>query len=400
MDLDRLKAWYEGTRVTQNVKISRVFWLLARGAVLALGLLALSAVGCDTKRGGTAAAEAGAGGCGGDDCVAGRFTACAKDAECDQAHGFDCVDGECSYACESHSDCIGIGHCESHTIDGQHKGYCVRDAAPPVPGELYTACPNGTECSDPDLCLGAGVGDLDAYCSIDCQRDADCSPGYYCGSLTRAPCNDACDGKLRGSSDPACIPDAQIGDDKPYHCSDLGVVRSVCRQREFCSPCERDADCLAIPNQICARDESGEKICTRLCDPDARSCPWGNAAQCGHFDADVGQATCSHRFGSCHGKGEVCEPCRTNDDCPGGACASSQFTGERWCVNFSTHCACASVGESGTCTGGGCPESPSGLSIQCVGDKSSSLFDICYAANSATSTQLGTSPQTGCWGAQ
>jgi hypothetical protein len=38
------------------------------------------------------------------------------------------------------------------------------------------------------------------------------------------------------------------------------------------------------------------------------------------------------------------------------------------------------------------------LPVLCVGEKSSGLFNLCYAANSATDTPLGTSPQTGCWG--
>jgi hypothetical protein len=335
--------------------------------------------------------------CSGDDCVTGRFSPCKQSAECDEAHGFSCVDGECSYECESHADCVAVGHCASRSVDGVRKNFCVRDAAPPEAGKLYTSCPKGDECSEATLCIGAGAGDLDAYCSIDCSADNDCSAGYYCGSITRSPCADAC--KVKGvPADPRCVPLDQIGDGLAFHCGDLGVERSVCRQREFCSPCDTDADCLAIPNQICAKDESGEKICTRLCDTGTRSCPWGNAAQCATFDDDVGAPTCSHRFGSCHGEGKTCQPCRSNDDCPGGACASSQFTGERWCVNFSTKCECKTVDSTGTCNDGGCPKSPSGLGIQCIGAADSSLFDTCYAANSGTSTLLGSSPQTGCWG--
>src|SRR5262249_51807015 len=145
------------------------------------------------------------------------------------------------------------------------------------------------------------------------------------------------------------------------------VERKVCRQREFCASCETDADCLAQPNQVCAKDQTGEKICTRLCDPGTRSCPWGNAAECAVFDEDLGLPTCAHRFGKCHGDGETCQPCRTSDDCPNGACTSSQFTGERWCVNFDTTCECKNgVGNTGTCDDGGCPPSPDNLTVQCL----------------------------------
>jgi hypothetical protein len=273
----------------------------------------------------------------------------------------------------------------------------VRDAAPPEPGKLYTPCPNGDECADAPLCIGAGPGDLDAYCTVDCSSDDDCSAGYYCGSMTRNPCGAVC--TLQGQpADPRCVPVDQIGAGLPFHCGAQAVERQVCRQREFCSTCESDADCLAIPNQLCAKDASGEKICTRLCDSETRSCPWGNAATCGLYDTDLGQPTCSHRFGSCHGEGKTCEPCRSNDDCPGGGCTSSSFTGERWCINLDTHCDCEMPDATGVCLGAGCPDSPSGLPLQCIGDKKSQLFDVCYAANSGTLTQLGSSPQTGCWG--
>jgi hypothetical protein len=324
----------------------------------------------------------------------GRFTPCNDDEGCDREHGFSCVEGECTYECQSHQDCVAVGHCDSKTVDRASKHVCVRDEAPPVAGELYTSCPNGDECSEPALCIGAGAGDLDAYCTADCGEDSDCATGYYCGSVVRPPCEAACD--VQGvPTDPRCAPAEQIGAGKPYVCSSRGPERRVCRQREFCATCDSDADCLGVPNQVCARDESGEKICTRLCDPDARSCPWGNASQCGVFDEELGVATCSHRFGKCHGEGKTCEPCRSDADCGNGVCASSQFTGERWCISFDTTCECKTVDRSGLCSDGGCPDSPGGLPVSCIGAE-----NLCYAANSATDTPLGSSPQTGCWGAE
>jgi hypothetical protein len=387
--------------VTRNVKIRRASSLLpSLSALLLAALGTLSASGCGDSSSGDTPGSAGSSDCSGKGCqTPGRFTACNADDACDQAHGFSCVDGECSYECQSHADCIEVGHCDSRLVGDQRKNYCVRDATPPEPGKLYTPCPKGDECADTPLCIGAGPGDLDAYCTVDCSGDDDCSPGYYCGTMTRNPCGAAC--QVTGQpADARCVPVDQIGPGLPFHCGDLGVERKVCRQREFCSPCASDADCLGIPNQICARDESGEKICTRLCDTETRSCPWGNAAQCGVYDQDVGLPTCSHRFGSCHGQGKTCEPCRSNDDCPGGGCTASSFTGERWCINLSTHCDCEMPDATGVCLGAGCPDSPSGLPLQCIGDKSSQLFDVCYAANSGTLTQLGSSPQTGCWGAE
>jgi hypothetical protein len=396
---------YEGTRVTQNVKTRRASRLTTR-ALAALLLLALGALpgplGCSSdskKPNGGSAGTSGSAGCVGDACKpSGRFTPCAEDSECDEGHGFACVEGECSYECQSHADCIEVGHCDTRTVDGKQRHFCVDDAAPPEPGKLYTGCPLGNECADPALCIGAGPGDLDAYCTVDCSNDDDCAAGYYCGSMSRSPCADAC-GEPGQPTDARCVPADQIGATGPYHCTDLGLERSVCRQREFCSTCSSDADCLAVPNQVCAKDKHGDKICTRLCDAGTRSCPWGNAGECGLFDDELGVPTCSHRFGQCYGTGQVCEPCRTNADCPNGACTSSQFTGERWCVSFDTHCECKNVDSSGVCSDGGCPDSPSGLAVQCVGTKGSPLFNTSYAANSGTDTLLGSSPQTGCWGA-
>jgi hypothetical protein len=388
---------YEGTRVTQNVKKALGFSALSPiwAAVLVLSAVGLGAAGCDAED------------CAGDDCAPpkvttnGRFTACEASDECDEAHGFSCMSGECNYACTSHADCIEVGHCDARVVDGTRQSFCVRDEEPPKPGELYTACPSGDECADARLCLGAGVGDLDAYCSKDCGSDDDCAPGYLCGSITRPPCEEACEafGTFEGApEDPRCVPPELIGEGQPYQCSELGLVRSVCRQREFCAPCASDADCLAVPNQVCARDESGDKICTRLCDTGSRSCPWGNAARCGNFDEELGVPTCSHRFGSCRGSGATCDPCTTEGDCPNGACASQQFTGERWCVNFETRCECPNGVD--TCEDGGCPDSPGGLPVICIGDERSSLANTCYAANSSSEAGLGASPQTGCWGPQ
>jgi len=390
--------------VTLDVKNRLRFWFAARNlaAVFWLGLGgALASAGCSADEQAAPSDSAGSAGDAGacSDCApSGRYTPCEESSECDEAHGFSCVNGECSYECRTHADCAEVGHCDLVTVGGERRYFCQRDEAPPTPGELYTACPKGDECAEGAVCVGAGPGDLDAYCSVDCNTDSDCADGYYCGVIGRVPCEDAC-GVAGDPENPSCVPADQIGVLQTYHCGELGgVERSVCRQREFCATCETDADCLAVPNQVCARDGSGEKICTKLCDPAVRSCPWGNASECGNFDAELGVPTCGHRFGSCHGQGQTCEPCRGNADCPGGACATSQFTGERWCINFDTHCECEKVDQSGTCDDGGCPPSPGGLDIICIGDPSSTLANTCYAGNSATDGLLGSSLQIGCWG--
>jgi len=403
---------YEGTRVTKNVKqptgspAYRRAWIAFCAVVLVgLGVGAgcstdCSGPDCEPCRGADCEPCSGPDcePCRGADCTSGRFSACKASSECDELHGFACVEGECSYACRSHQDCKEVGHCDVRDVDGERKTFCVRDTVAPAPGQLYTNCPSGDECAEGYLCVGAGAGDLDAYCTTDCQSDDACAPGFYCGSITRPPCEDAC-GFAGQKTDARCVPSSQIGAGQPYQCGEFGIVRSVCRQREFCAACETHADCLGVPNQVCARDESGQKICTKLCDTNIGSCPWGNAARCATFDSELGVPTCSHRFKSCQGTGQTCEPCHTNQDCPGGVCQSSDFTGERWCVNLATQCECPNGPDrTGTCADGGCPDSPSGLTLLCIGEERSSLFNICYAANSSGGSLLGSSsPQTGCW---
>ncbi len=295
----------------------------------------------------------------------GRFSPCASDATCDTAHGFACVTGECRHACRTHFDCAGAGICAP--LAGTGASYCAPFDTVHAVGGYYTRCPLGVECTQPGFtCLGAGVGDLDAYCSGSCGGDGDCPAGFYCD-------------RVRGANDQA---------------------EDRCVRRAFCAPCESDADCLGLPDRICARDKGGEKICTKRCDPAVVSCPWGNASECGVFDPDVGSPTCSHRFGSCHGSGKSCEPCVRPSDCPNGICNRSSFTEERWCVDLSVECSCAGIAsDGGVCSGAnGCPESPGGVGMLCYDDptdQQSTASRRCFAGDPIGA--IGASPQLGCW---
>lgn len=297
--------------------------------------------------------------------LAGRFTPCASDATCDTAHGFSCVTGRCRHACSTHFDCLGTGTCAPLAGSGQR--YCEPFAAPLRAGGYYTTCPRGTECTEPGFtCLGAGAGDLDAFCSATCAGDGDCPAGLQCD-------------RVRGEND---------------------QIENRCVPRGFCAACETDADCLGLPEGVCARDASGQKICTKRCEPGVASCPWGNAAECGVFDPELGVPTCSHRFGSCRGTGKSCEPCVRPEDCGGGACSGSGFTEERWCVDFDVTCSCAGLPtQSGVCGGNnGCPRSPGGVAMLCYDDprdQQSSASRRCFAGDPVSS--FSGSPQLGCW---
>ncbi len=337
------------------------------------------------------AALAGAWSCGSDPCTApecsstsgtggttgvpdgsARSGPCTSDSRCDQAHGFTCTAGECRHACASHFDCQGQGLCQPLTdTSGQALGnYCALSTSPEPVGQYYTRCPNYDECDAGAgfSCLGAGVGDADAYCSTSCAADSDCPTGFFCDTISDSS----------GAQLPFCV------------------------RRRFCAPCDTDADCLSTPGQVCARDPSGEKICTEMCDPSFDSCPWGNASVCGQFDPDLAVTTCAHRFGSCHGSGKSCEPCVRDSDCPMGLCSGSGYTGERWCIDNSVTCNCDGLDTTQhVCeNGNGCPRTPGNLPMSCYDFQrtpSDPLAHACFQADSSGSSDLA-SPQAGCWG--
>ena len=329
---------------------------------------------------------------------------CTANSECQTDKGLFCVEGTCRLTCDTHFDCQGFGECTTGTdSDGASGHYCELGKTQ-QPGQFYTHCPAGpSDCDSAGgfFCISAGSEDLDAYCTTDCTDDSTCAAGYACTPLTRVPCdNTVCKNVTADPKDRTCIPDDQIGPGKPFQCSSRGATRNACRPRKFCSTCETDSDCLAASNQVCAKDQSGMKICTQPCDLKHPSCPWGNAGTCGIWDAERGVATCAHRFGKCVGSGKGCEPCLKDADCGAkGVCNSSSFTGERWCVDLSTACNCgAEAASTGTCTGGGCPKSPSGLQMFCVDSTTTTADDgVCVGANTSAGLLTSSSQQTGCW---
>jgi hypothetical protein len=326
---------------------------------------------------------------------------CSATSDCDTAHGLACVGGTCRVSCRSHFDCAAVGECEPGADSAGTPGnFCAPTGAAPR-GQFYTACPFGNECDTAHgfSCIGSGVGDLDAYCTRDCANDTDCADGFYCGEIRRTPCTDACG--LKGNNlDPTCVPADQIGSGQPYACGPFGATRRLCREREFCSSCTQDTDCMALPNGVCAKDQSGASICTQLCDLAHPSCPWGTAATCGRWPGNSAP-TCAHRFGSCVGTGKGCEPCVRSTDCgSAGLCTSSTFSGEHWCIDLSVTCSCDGLPVSnGLCSGGGCPTSPGGLEMICISDSQSLLDGACYGANTAQNLLIA-SQQTGCWPAR
>jgi hypothetical protein len=335
------------------------------------------------------------------DKTAGVAGPCQESSECAERYGYRCVSGECTLTCEVHSHCGARGACTGASTDseGDAVRLCEADDAPRAKGQFGTACPNGDEC-DADAnfyCIGAGPGDIDAFCTQQfCEDDSACPAGLFCSTIRtrRSPCDDTCG--LQGSSADDCVPAREIGPGKHYECGALELKTRLCLVREFCNECKTDADCAGKPHQICARDESGQKICTVLCDSGVNSCPWGSAAVCGLWDTDLGKETCTHRFGSCRGEGKSCQPCIDQTDCPDGLCTETQFTGERYCVDLSVSCSCPAGTES-TCVGGGCPNTPAGKPLTCLGGSiyiDSPLAGKCLGAET---DPLSEASRQGCW---
>jgi hypothetical protein len=400
--------------------------------------------------------------CDGQKCVedgSKRYEPCTGNAECAAGAGYSCVAGECRLLCMTHGDCVAVGECKPGKDALGKDVLACEKGTPPAAGQFNSPCPLApaplsctsddqcadsgricakdadgrgrcaSECSSEDrsqcaasehclaeadgrticsecdigagfFCASAGPGDITGYCTQrDCQSSADCGLGYHCETVRSGqPCTATCD--LPASSATTCIKSEDIGPGKKYSCGPISLHRKVCLKNSFCNECESDADCRSNPNQICAADAAGQKICTIRCDPNTNSCPWGNAGKCGDWDGD-GVFTCAHKFsGGCKGSGGSCEPCRDDADCPTGICYQTNFTAERFCVDLSVSCSCdgLKIDDTGQyCGGGGCPKSPGGLTMSCFNgpeiDADSVIFQKCFGANAGG---LG-STQTGCW---
>ena len=140
-------------------------------ALLFVGALGLAFGGCEssTKHPKTDCEEAA--GCGN-----GSPDTCVTNADCKTSkYGELCVEGACTPRCDSHFDCSSMGVCA--VADPPH----CEAGDPAKTGQFYQHCSGGTSDCDTTagfLCLGAGVGDIDAYCTADCKEDGVCPSGF------------------------------------------------------------------------------------------------------------------------------------------------------------------------------------------------------------------------------
>ncbi len=335
----------------------------------------------------------------------GQNVPCSADAECDVLRGYSCRHGECRvWGCATHDDCKSVGACTRSPAFPD--SFCAPDGAPRGEGQYNARCPFGDECdtSAGFYCRGGGEGDIEAYCTKSgCREDADCASGYMCATQRAgAPCEDLCQFGANASN-PSCVTrEAFEAPGGGWSCGPYSLLRNSCVKRAFCNACETDADCAALPHQVCARDAGGAKVCTTVCDENVENaCPGGSSSFCAVFDQDLGLPTCTARyrpagagetFDACVGTGKPCEPCREDTDCGAdGLCLRVASTGERFCLDLTFDCTPGP-------TGSDCPNTPAGLRMLCLGaeqglEPGDLLYRKCYAPNVAGVY----SNKTSCW---
>jgi hypothetical protein len=341
-----------------------------------------------------------------------------------------CVDNHCELPCMSQLDCAQPGqNCVAATTDGADGGsinICQPNGRAPIgkPCPLGSeckglmACPDGSNCDftqcggqtctpdplcavdagtpcvtgtcpdmspctvqgctmdqcKPLLCLSAGAGDANAYCTMqDCQTDANCPGGFACDKVRDAhPICGAPASKLPGlcgiscTAAAACVTAYGTGSTcaSSMFCEGACVManapgttyaqgpyctfRNECRMRKLCEPCTTDIDCSLVPGNHCTAIGSAN-FCLNACKTDA-DC--GNGFKCNG-------SACVPRAGSCTGSKTFCEPCHDDTECGSGLYCSRESSGvERICVS--------PIGTIMCMTDADCPKSPSGLHGKCM----------------------------------
>lgn len=157
-------------------------------------------------------------------------------------------------------------------------------------------CESHTDCAPWGLmCFRWGAEDPDPICSWKCEDPYDC-PEYF-----------VCDYKY-GFAQPV----------------------TICKQAEYCSPCEADIQC-SLSGMKCIRDKKGGKFCSYPCKPGILSCNGGS--RCIWVEEEQG-FYCMPYWGACVGNGSVCAPCKVEEDCSksGTHCVESYYSHERFCT--------------------------------------------------------------------
>ena len=305
---------------------------------------------------------------------------CSSSSPCNCAAGNQCIDDgsgsglTCHKVCDTQAQCPSGWYCHEGQVGGQPKSWCIPS--------WHTSCsPRDGEADNPACdkahgfaCYAQSPTDANAFCTvIGCKKDGDCPGGWWCATVNQAP--NALTAK-----------------------ASLGSTRTVCLPRAYCAPCQSDGDCVAAPDstpQRCVQNDQGDHFCTPECSGDD-TCPLdatclvqlticspatgsacksdgdcppakGTYQHCdgGHCtpecaaatDCDPGQrctkrGLCAPRAGVCKGDGSFCSPCRSDDDCATGLCATgAPYSTESFCTAKATVPSCSTASPNPA----GCP---------------------------------------------
>ena len=284
-----------------------------------------------------------------------------------------CVDNLCALPCTSTLDCQVGQVCTVGKDD--ESGKAISTCQPSGKAAIGTPCPQGKECASlmacgdgtpcpangscavgmcqALVCLSSGVGDADAYCTInDCHADGDCPQGYWCQTI-RDPhqiCGKPVPPTLCGKTTDPCVDLSQnAANGTTFADAPFCTQRNQCRIRKDCDPCMSDTDCGLVAGQHCVQGN-----CAHDCTSDA-SCLDG-------FKCSMG--ACVPRSGSCTamaGTGKFCDTCREQTDCGSGLlCGRAVVDGLRTCLDENPT-ACTMDTD--------CPIAPSGLHAMCADER-------------------------------
>ncbi len=267
-------------------------------------------------------------------------TECKADADCNVkgqicAPGLNAGPSICTHTCTGQSGAMGcpVGF-DCFPSDPQKGSTCNKSLYDfdPLTGKPLLF---GKDCAlDASVCGGAGITNAAASCRK--IEDPTSNPP---GPVTIDP-NAYCTG--------ACTTDAECPLD--FVCdTDYDMVKK-CLRRTLCTPCTVDANCPS-DFAVCVPTRDGKsRYCTKACTgPGDCGGVQNTALECAQTTSAAGTAlaACLHRYGSCLGEGNICDPCFKKADCAksNSTCVTNVGTGERFCTkSCSSDASCKPAG--------------------------------------------------------
>ena len=281
---------------------------------------------------------------------------------CDTVGTPQSCDGGCSTVCQ-------LENCN----DGSP---CTVDTCDPLLGCRHAPAPDGTSCSDSNVCNGVeqctgifcqATAPLNCNDSNPCTLDP-CNPVSGCSSHPPAPASTACSDNNLCTLGDACNGTGACNPGPfPLICNDnLECTTDTCAAATGCVFTQRTGACTDDGSE-CTTDTCAAGVCTHpartgACTDDGNECTTDTCA--------AGACTHPPRTGSCTDDGNAC----TSDTCAGGACTHPARTNGTPCDDGG-FCTVNDSCQGGVCTGGGAR--PCGDTDVCTTDGCDELGDTC-----------------------